>query len=242
MNDCHLTSGPSQPDFTEKVDDPIATALRQAQAELRQVVATNKARKARLIAIARDQLGYQEYLECRDSIDKNITTMFTKLQKKDTPKLNKKKKKLEGSELGSTGGSTNGVGNGAGSLMGNLAPCPAAIGFNLSDDQCLLINDQLKHLVETRRQWVDTVGSIFEQKEKEKPGRIWGLPKESVYEGIEEEIQRLLANPGPLHTVQDEDILKNGLGTSGVAPGKARVKGKERVGAMCLGGVGVDLS
>lgn len=244
MNDHHLTSGPSQPDFTEKVDDPIATALRQAQAELRQVVATNKARKARLIAIARDQLGYQEYLECRDSIDKNITTMFTKLQKKDTPKLNKKKKKLEGSELGSTGngGSTNGVGNGAGGLMGNLAPCPAAIGFNLSDDQCLLINDQLKHLVETRRQWVDTVGSIFEQKEKENPGRIWGLPKESVYGGIEEEIQRLLANPGPLHIVQDEDILKNGLGTGGVAPGKAKVKGKEKVGTHCLGGVGMDLS
>ncbi|KAG6849381.1 hypothetical protein H0H93_008935 [Arthromyces matolae] len=35
------------PEFSEKVDDPIATALRQAQQELRKVVATNKARKAR---------------------------------------------------------------------------------------------------------------------------------------------------------------------------------------------------
>jgi len=41
----------SQPDYSEKVDDPIATALRQAQRELRTVVATNKARKERLAAI-----------------------------------------------------------------------------------------------------------------------------------------------------------------------------------------------
>ena len=37
-----------QPDFSEAVDDPIATALRHAQRELRTVVATNKARRARL--------------------------------------------------------------------------------------------------------------------------------------------------------------------------------------------------
>ncbi|KAF8188949.1 histone acetyltransferases subunit 3-domain-containing protein, partial [Pholiota molesta] len=75
------------PDFTEKLDDPIATALREAQRELRKVVATNKARKPRLVDIARDRLGYQDYLELRDSIDKKITNLYTKLQKKDTPKL-----------------------------------------------------------------------------------------------------------------------------------------------------------
>ncbi|KAF5349718.1 hypothetical protein D9756_008959 [Leucocoprinus leucothites] len=238
------------PDFTEKVDDPIATALRQAQAELRQVIAANKARKTRLISIARDRLGYQEYLELRDSIDKNISTLFSKLQKKDTPKLSKKKKKSEGSESGVNanggGGATaNGVGNGStgGGMLSNLAPCPASIGFNQDDDQFLLVNDQLKHLVETRRQWVDTVGSVFEQKEQENPGRIWGLPKESVYKGIEEEVQRLLADPGPLYTVRDEDILRNGVvGTSGIVPGKAKVKGKERAGTHSLGGDEMDLS
>ena len=65
------------------------------------VVATNQARKERLAAIARDRLGYQEYLELRDAIDKNITTLFSKLQKKDVPKLSKKKKKpLVGAEIG----------------------------------------------------------------------------------------------------------------------------------------------
>lgn len=215
------------------MDDPIATALRHAQEELRQIVAINKARKARLIAIARDRLGYQEYLELRDSIDKNITTLFSKLQKKDTPKLNKKKKKMgEGSDSGSIAGTNSNGANITGGMLATLAPSPAAIGFNQDDDQRLLLNDQLKHLVETRRQWVDTVGAVFEQKERENPGRIWGLPKESVYKGIEEDVKRLLVDPGPVNVVRDEDILGNG---TGVVPGKAKVKGKERAGTHGLG-------
>lgn len=225
------------------MDDPIATALRHAQAELRQVVATNKGRKSRLISIARDRLGYQEYLELRDSIDKNITSRFTKLQKKDNPKLNKKKKKIsDGSDSGSIGGGggggmVNGIGmNGAiGGSFSGFAPCPAAMGFNQDDGQNLLLNDQLKHLMETRRQWVDQVGAVFEEKERECPGRIWGLPKESIYKGLEEDVQRLLLDPGPVHVVRDEDILRNGFGGKGVVPGKAKVKGKERAGTHSLG-------
>ena len=52
-----------------------------------------------------------------------------------------------------------------------------------------MIPDQLKQLVETRRQWVDQVGAIFEEKQRENPGRIWELPKKSVFEGIEEEVK-----------------------------------------------------
>ncbi|KXN83229.1 Chromatin-remodeling complexes subunit NGG1 [Leucoagaricus sp. SymC.cos] len=230
------------PDFTEKMDDPIATALRHAQTELRQVVAMNKARKTRLISVAQDRLGYQEYLELRDSIDKNITALFSKLQKKDISKPSKKKKKIDGSESGNGNGGANGVGNGNGGMMSNLAPSPAAIGFNQNEDQNLLVNDQLKHLVETRRQWVDTVGTVFEQKERENSGRIWGLPKESIYQGIEEEAQRLLVDPGPLYVVKDEDIMRNGIAHGGVVPGKAKVKGKERAGTHSLGGDEMDLT
>jgi transcriptional adapter 3 len=196
------------------------------------------------VAIARDRLGYHEYLELRDSIDKNTIALFSKLQKKDTPKLSKKKRKAEGTESGNGGnsGSTNGIGNGNGSMLSTLAPCPAAIGFNQDEDQRLLPNDQLKHLVETRRQWVDTVGTVFEQKERECPGRIWGLPKESVYKGTEEEMQRLLVDPGPLNVVRDEDIMRNGIGPGGLVPGKAKVKGKERAGTHSLGGDEMDLT
>ncbi|KAG5641148.1 hypothetical protein DXG03_005887 [Asterophora parasitica] len=182
------------PDYSEKVDDPIATALRHAQRELRTVVATNKARKERLVAIARDRLGYQEYLELRDSIDKNITTLYTKLQRKDVPKIAKKKKSHK-----SDPGDANGV-------VAQPGPCPAALGLNTDDDMRLHINDQLKQLVETRRQWVDTVGAVFEEKQREQPGRIWGFPQESVYQGVDEEVRGILnlrlpeADSGALRT------------------------------------------
>ena len=56
------------------------------------MLATNKARRARLAAIAEDRLAYHEYVESRDAIDKQIATLYSTLQKKDGPKANKKKK------------------------------------------------------------------------------------------------------------------------------------------------------
>ena len=186
-----------QPDYSERVDDPIATALREAQRELRKVVAINKARKARLISIACDRLGYQEYLEVRDSIDKNIAALYHKLQRKDVPKVSKKKKKpLQGAAAAAAAAaaSANG-GSGAGEDTGLLPQCPAALGLIRDDENHLMVNEQLKQLVETRRNWVDNVGAIFDAKEKEMPGRLYGLPKRSVFEGIEEEVQAMLAAP-----------------------------------------------
>jgi transcriptional adapter 3 len=197
----------SQPDYSEKVDDPIATALRQAQRELRTVVATNKARKERLAAIARDRLGYQEYLDLRESIDKNITSTYSKLQKKDVPKLAKKKKK--GPDANGNG-TVNGSGGGVSSST-LPAPHPAALGLSPDDDHTLVVSDQLKQLVDTRRQWVDTVGGVFEEKQKECPGRIWGLPRESIFDGIEGDVRKSL-----------EQSLET------IPPDSGREKGKEK--------------
>jgi transcriptional adapter 3 len=189
------------------VDDPIATALRHAQRELRTVVATNKARKARLAAIARDRLGYQEYLDMRDAIDKNLASMYSKLQKKDTPKLAKKKKK---------GPDVNGTAQGVVNGIPVPAPSPAALGLITDEDCNLTVPEPLQQLVETRRQWVDLVGAVFAEKQKENPGRIWGLPRKNIYEGIEEDVKReiersLLIAPNP------EDIQRTNKGK-----GKAR--------------------
>lgn len=163
------------------MDDPIATALRHAQRELRTVLATNKARRARLAAIARDRLAYQEYVDARDALDRNITSLYTKLQKKDGPKANKKKKKVVDQALGTTNGTA---------TPGLPMPSPAALGLVTDDEHHLSIPEQLKQLVETRKQWVEVVGSVFEQKERESPGRIWGFPKTSVYEGVDEEVRQ----------------------------------------------------
>ncbi|KAH9914454.1 histone acetyltransferases subunit 3-domain-containing protein [Fomitopsis serialis] len=177
------------PNFSEAVDDPIATALRHAQRELRSVLATNKVRRTRLTAIARDRLGYQEYVDLRDTLDKNITTLYTKLQKKDGPKANKSKKK-KGSE-------PNGLPNGA-PLTGisALPPCPAALGLTQDEENRLSVPEQLKRLVDTRQQWVETIGGVFEEKDREQPGRIWGFPKSSVYADIEEDVRQETARLG----------------------------------------------
>ncbi|KAK2460685.1 hypothetical protein APHAL10511_007155 [Amanita phalloides] len=203
------------PDFTEKVDDPIATALRNAQRELRSILATNKARRARLAAIARDRLAYQEYLELRDSIDKNISTLFGKLQKKDGPKIGRKKKKIVGAAAAaqaahaaavaakaqssagnvetSGSGKTTGTAN-AGSTGGGEVhlPLPAALGLGPDDENRLVVNEQLRHLVETRRQWVNTVGKFFEEKQLASPGRIWDLPTESAFKDIQDDVRQNL--------------------------------------------------
>lgn len=164
----------------------------------------NKARKERLAAIARDRLGYQEYLEIRDTIDKNITNLYTKLQKKDIPKLSKKKKKpLAGAAAASAEAkaardAANGdTYNADGTTPGpGSVPCPAASGLTADDDNRLTVNDQLKHLVETRRKWVEVVGSVFEEKQRMQPGRIWGFPKESVFKDVEEEVRKALSMEG----------------------------------------------
>ena len=206
------------------MDDPIATALREAQRELRKVVATNKARKARLISIACDRLGYQEYLEVRDSIDKNITTLCHKLQRKDAPKVLKKKKKLlQGAAAAGSGG----AGAGEDTGPGLLPQCPAALGLTQDDENRLSVNEQLKQLVETRRQWVDSVGAVFDAKEREIPGRLYGLPKRSVFEGIEEEVQAMLA--APLIDVNDFNSNINGTMASSSANSGRNQSGSSKI-------------
>jgi transcriptional adapter 3 len=165
------------------VDDPIASALRQAQAELRNVIATNKSRKARLLAIAKDRLGYQEYVEAREALDKNILALFTKLQKKDGPKVSKKKKAKS---------ETNGASAPAPPSTPPIGAWPSAAGLGPDDEYMLQVPDALSQLVTTRRQWVDGVGGFFDTMEQEQPGRIYGLPERSIYEGLDAEVDALM--------------------------------------------------
>jgi len=190
------------------VDDPIASALRQAQHELREVVATNKARKARLLAVAKDRLGYQEYVEAREALDKNILALYTKLQKKDGPKVSKKKKAK--SET-----------NGAAPTPSGTPPIgawPSAAGLGPDDENTLRLPEALGQLVMTRRQWVDSVGGFFDTMEREQPGRIYGLPERSVYEGLDEDVAALLGRT-------DEGDAASGR-PAGADKGKGRATGE----------------
>jgi transcriptional adapter 3 len=171
------------------VDDPIASALRQAQRELRAVVASNKARKARLLAVAKDRLGYQEYVEAREALDKNILALYSKLQKKDGPKVSKKKKgKSEAN------GSAPPVP--APSSTPTLGTWPASVGLGPDEENDLRVPEALAQLVTTRRQWVDGIGGMFDALEREQPGRVYGLPERSIYEGLDADVDALLGRTG----------------------------------------------
>jgi transcriptional adapter 3 len=163
----------------EPVDDPISTALRQAQHLLRPLVSANKARKRRLLGIARDRLGYQEYLDLRESIDRNITSIYTKLWNKDQPHTDEKKDKKKKSNA---------------AKAGPMVPKhPAAHGLAVDDELNLIVPRAISELVTVRRQWVDKVGPVFEQIQEEHPGRVYGLPQRSIYEGIADEVREEVA-------------------------------------------------
>jgi transcriptional adapter 3 len=70
---------------------------------------------------------------------------------------------------------------------------PAAHGLQLDEELNLVVPDNLKELVATRRQWVDKVGTVFDQMQEEHPGRILGFPQRSIYEGMEEEVREEIA-------------------------------------------------
>lgn len=154
----------------------------------------NKARKERLASVARDRLGHQEYLELRDSLDKSIVALYSKLQKKDAPKLGKKKKKSP---------EVNGNVNGSGTSVELPKPPPSALGLGPDDDLYLVVPDQLKQLVETRQRWVAMVGGVFEEKERTCLGRIWGLPTKSIYDGLGEALKHDTQRSLQLNGIED---------------------------------------
>ncbi|KAE9400500.1 hypothetical protein BT96DRAFT_919494 [Gymnopus androsaceus JB14] len=228
-----LPIGAQQVDYDNKIDDPIATALRINQAELRRVSTTNRLRRERYAAVAKDRLAYGEYME-------NIVNLYNKLQRvqkaqKEAPKLGRKKK------LKTEDGVVNGL-NGSGSFSASasangdavplppppIPPCPAALGLGPDEDNQLVVSDALKHLVQTRKAWVKVGDMVLDDKEgplepmdidmeepdsddsdsegllrpnvnwrgevSERPrrGRILGFPKESIFKGLEEEVEEIM--------------------------------------------------
>lgn len=184
---------------------------------------TNKLRKERLAAIVRDRLGYQEYLDMRDALDKTIATLYDKLQKKSMPKASKKKKK-SGEMNGFPAGASVGP-NGVPNNISALPPCPAALGLETDSELHLGVPEQLTRLVQTRRKWVDEVGRHFVAMEEETPGRIYGLPRESIFQGIEEEVRKyVVALPPTIPTSQTEHSGPSALPSAQTSSGKGKAR------------------
>jgi len=166
--------------------------------------------------------------------------LYHKLQKKDVPKVPKKKKKsLQGGAAAAAAAGSGGAGAGE-EGTGLLPQCPAALGLTQDDENHLSVNEQLQQLVETRRHWVDSVGAVFDAKEKEMPGRLYGLPKRSVFEGVDEEVRAMLA----ASSVDANDFNSNidGTMTSPSVNGTRNQGGSSKINNNNNGYGGVDLS
>ena len=145
--------------------DSVATALGPAQHELCEVVATNKARKAPPLATAKHGLGYQEYFEAGEALHNNILALSIKLQMNDRPKVSQKKKGKSETN-GASLATSDTLLTGSWLLAAGLIPC---------DENTVRITDALAPLLVIRREWVDSVGDVFDAIEREQPGQIYGL-------------------------------------------------------------------
>lgn len=160
-------------------DDEVTAALRQCQRLLLDQTQINDARKSRLAEIAKHRLAYAEYQSSLDGLEKSIEAAWSKRVKKHGSGPKKVTTTTTSSSNSTNTATATAIANGTGN---GRPPVP----------------ENLKKLVQVRKHWVETVGHTM----KERPrGEVSGLPIESVYEGIGDEV--------------DEQVVENAIGLSG---------------------------
>ncbi len=122
-------------------DDEVAGRLRLLQLRLKEQMLINGARKARLTELVRERMANQEYQTILEDLDSQVQAAYLKR----TRTMGKSKK---AKRPGGAGGGSHAVGGGT-----------ARPG----------IGDLTKTLMERRRRWIDTIGSVFED---ENLGRV----------------------------------------------------------------------
>ena len=129
----------SEPDYDAHYDDEVAQRLRFLQAELRRVMIMNGARKARVLQLAEEQMGFQEYGTIRDDLDNQVIQAFLKRNRT----LGKGKKNVK-RPAGGAGGAhpTTGVVGAAGTSKPG-------------------IGDVARLLLDRRQRWKGTVEPVF---------------------------------------------------------------------------------
>ena len=122
-----------EPDYDAHYDDEVAQRLRFLQSELRKQMIINGARKSRLLQMAEEQMGYQEYTTIRDDLDSQVVQAFSK-RNRLTGKGKKNVKRP--------------------SAAGGLS----ATGAGVSRPG---IGDMARTLMDRRRRWKSTIEPVF---------------------------------------------------------------------------------
>ena len=124
-----------EPDYDAHYDDEVAQRLRFLQSELRKQMIINGARKSRLLQMAEEQMGYQEFTTIRDDLDNQVVQAFSKRNR-----LTSKGKKNVKRPSAAGGLSTAGAG----------VSRPG-------------IGDMARTLMDRRRRWKSTIEPVFSE-------------------------------------------------------------------------------
>jgi transcriptional adapter 3 len=152
------------PDYDAHHDDDISERLRLLQGELRRVMITNGARKARLLDLAKERLAYQEYSTIHEDLDSQVQQAYLKR----TRTMGKTKK-----------------GPGSKPRPGGAGP-----GTAMSLSRARDIGDSARMLMDRRKRWESCIGPVFKDMKHGIPDKdttIWDPKVMEMYEKAEME-------------------------------------------------------
>lgn len=144
-------------EYDDHKDDPVAARLRTLQARLKDQMVINAARKARLTDLVRERMAHQEYQTILEDLDSQVQAAY--LKRTRTMGKSKKTKRP-----GGAGGGSHAVG-----ASGMARPG---------------IGDLTKTLMERRRRWIDTIGSVFDDESLQRVPRAEN-PDSSIFKPAE---------------------------------------------------------
>ncbi|KAH7319980.1 histone acetyltransferases subunit 3-domain-containing protein [Stachybotrys elegans] len=145
-------------DYDAHYDDAVAGRLRLLQKRLREQMLVNGARKARLTELVKERMAHQEYQTILEDLDSQVQAAY--LKRTRTMGKSKKTKRP-----GGAGGGSHFVGGAAGMARPG-------------------IGDLTKTLMERRRRWIDTIGSVFDDESLGKVPRAEN-PGSSIFKSEE---------------------------------------------------------
>jgi transcriptional adapter 3 len=129
-------SADEEPQYEGHFDDEVSARLRYLQAQLKETVIMNTARKARLMELVTPEMAHQEYKTIQDDLDNQVQSAFMKRSRSIGKKKNTKRP-------GGAGGGSHSVGAGSGMARPG-------------------IGDVTKTLLERREKWMSSVGPVFQ--------------------------------------------------------------------------------
>ncbi|GKT91725.1 histone acetyltransferase subunit 3 [Colletotrichum tofieldiae] len=154
----HIGFLPQESNFENEYDgafdDEVAARLRLLQSRLREQMLINGARKSRLTELVKERMAHQEYQTILEDLDTQVQAAY--LKRTRTMGKSKKNKRP-----GGAGGGSHAVGGAAGMARPG-------------------IGDMTKTLMERRKRWIDTIGSVFDDESLGKVPRS-SDPESSIF-------------------------------------------------------------